>query len=181
MVRHAYAIPPVPRVPARRIASPGWKTLAAASIGFAILGWFGHARGAGEPPTVLDPASAYALRGDWHSLRGDWRSLEANRVLVHVSSGSREALGTALEEVEDLLRAARAGRRNVEVEIVANSSGLDLLRATASPHAQRIASLRREYSNLSLVACGQTLARLRERGQPTDLLPGTVIAPSALE
>jgi len=179
LVRHAYADPPMPRARPRGTAGPGWRTLAAASAAFAILGWLGNSWWSRAP--VLDPASAYALRGDWHALRSDWRSLEANRVLVHVSSGNREALGTALEEVEDLLRAARADRRNVEVEIVANSSGLDLLRATASPHAQRIASLRREYSNLGLVACGQTLARLRERGQPTDLLPGTVIAPSALE
>ncbi|MFY9314643.1 MAG: hypothetical protein WAO95_03680 [Burkholderiales bacterium] len=179
MVRYAHAVPPGPRERARRVARPGWKTLAAASIAFAILGWFGNAWWAGAP--ALDPASAYALRGDWHALRGDWRSLEANRVLVHVSSGNREALGTALGEVEDLLRSARADRRNVVVEIVANSSGLDLFRATASPHAQRIASLRREYANLSLVACGQTLARLRESGQPADLLPGIAVAPSALE
>lgn len=179
MLRHAYAVPPMPQERTRLAAWPGWKTLAAASVAFAVLGWFGNAWWAGAP--ALDPASAYALRGDWHALRGDWRSLEANRVLVHVSSGNREALGTALEEVEDLLRSARADRRNIEVEIVANSSGIDLLRAAASPHAQRIASLRREYSNLSLVACGQTLARLRESGKPVDLLPGTAVAPSALE
>lgn len=179
MVRHAYAVPPEPRERARRVAGPGWKTLAAASIAFAVLGWFGNAWWAGAP--ALDPASAYALRGDWHSLRGDWRSLESNRVLVHVSSGSPEALGTALDEVEDLLRSARAARRSIEVEIVANSSGLDLLRASASPYAQRIASLRREHSNLSLVACGQTLARRRASGQAVELLPGTKIAPSALE
>ena len=179
MVRHAYAVPPVPREGARRVAGPGWNTLAAASIAFAIIGWFGNAWWAGAP--ALDPASAYALRGDWHALRGDWRSLEANRVLVHVSSGGREALATALDEVEDLLRASRTGRRNIEVEVIANSAGLDLFRADGSPHAQRVAALRREYSNLSLVACGQTLERRRESGQPVELLTGTTVAPSALE
>jgi intracellular sulfur oxidation DsrE/DsrF family protein len=181
MVRHAYAVPSEPQGVVRRAARLGRTGLAAASIVFALLGWFGHAWWGGEAPAVRDPASAYALSGDWHALRSDWRSLEDNRVLVHVSSGTREALATALDEVEDLLRSARVERRNIEVEIVANSSGLDLLRATASPYAQRIATLRRTYANLSLVACGQTLERRRESGQPIDLLPGTLVAPSALE
>jgi intracellular sulfur oxidation DsrE/DsrF family protein len=181
LVRHAYAAPPVPRAPARGTGVQGWRTLAAASVAFAAFGWFGHAWWGGVSPPALDPASAYALRGDWHALRSDWRSLEGSRVLVHVSSGSREALHTALDEVEDLLRTARAAQRSIEVEIVANSSGLDLLSATASPHAQRVAALRRAYSNLSLVACGQTLERRRASGQPVELLPGTQIAPSALE
>lgn len=179
MVRHAYGVPPAP--PRRVTGHPGlrWPWLAAASVVFAITGWFGHAWWSGAP--ALDPASAYALRGDWHALRGDWRTLDNNRVLVHVSSGEREALVTALDEVEDLLRSARAARRTIEVEIVANSSGLDLLESNASPYAARIAALRREYPNLGLVACGRTIARRNARGLEVTLVPGTAIAPSALE
>jgi uncharacterized protein len=179
MVRHAYAVPPARPPRARPSAALGWKALAAAAVIFAAAGWFGHAWWAGGP--ALDPASAYALRGDWHALRGDWRTLDANRVLVHVSSGRREALAAALDEVEDLLRSARAARRSIEVEIVANSTGLDLLRADASPYAARIAALRREFPELGLVACGQTLERRRAGGQQVTLLPGTLIAPSALD
>ena len=179
MTRHAYAQAPVARTPSRRAAEPGWSALAAACVVFAAGGWFGHGWWSGA--LTLDPVSAYALRGDWHSLRGDWRSLESNRVLVHVSSGTREALGTALDEVEDLLRAARAARRGVEIEIVANSSGLDLFQASGSPYAPRVAALRSEYSNLSLVACGQTLERRRANGRPMELLTGTTVASSALE
>ena len=65
MVRRAYAVPPMPRERPRRAAGPGWKTLAAASVAFAVLGWFGHAWWGAAP--ALDPASAYALRGDWHA------------------------------------------------------------------------------------------------------------------
>lgn len=179
MVRHAYAVPPARRRAARETGGFGWRSIAAAAVAFAAAGWFGHAWWAGA--RTLDPASVYALRGDWHALRADWRTLDANRVLVHVSSGRREALATALDEVEDLLRSARAARRSVEVEIVANSTGLDLLRANASPYAARIAALRREFPELSLVACGQTLERRRAGGQQVTLLPGTVVAPSALD
>jgi intracellular sulfur oxidation DsrE/DsrF family protein len=165
-----------------------WPWLAAASVLAALAGWFGHAWWGDDVP--LDPVSAYALRGDrssvyalrgdWHKLRGDWRSLDNSRVLMHVSSGS-ESLATALEEIEDLLRSARAERRTIQVEIVANSSGLDLLAADASPYAVRLAALQREFPNLGLVACGQTIARRRARGEQVNLVPGTTIAPSALE
>jgi intracellular sulfur oxidation DsrE/DsrF family protein len=179
LVRHAYAVPPSRRRHVREAAAFGWRSVGAAALVFTAAGWFGHAWWQGEP--ALDPASAYALRGDWHTLRSDWRSLDGNRVLVHVSSGGREALGTALDEVEDLLRSARSERRSVEVEIVANSTGLDLLRADASPYAARIAALRREFPELGLVACGQTLERRRALGRQVTLLPGTAVAPSALD
>jgi len=178
MVRHAYAVPPARRRRAREATGIGWRSLAAA-VAFAAAGWLGHVWWSGEP--ALDPTSAYALRGDWHALRADWRKLDGNRVLVHVSTGSRAVLDTALDEVEDLLRSARAARRGVEVEIVANSAGLDLLSANASPYAARIAALRREFPALGLVACGRTLERRRNEGRPVTLVPGTVIAPSALE
>ena len=179
MMRHAYTEPPARR--RRPAARPGlrWPWLAAASIVFALGGWFGHGWWSGGP--ALDPTSAYALRGDWQSLRGDWRTLDGSRVLMHVSSGAQGALATALDEVEDLLRSARAKGRTIEVEIVANSSGLDLLEANASLYAARIAALRREYPNLGLVACGRTIARRNARGLEVTLVPGTAIAPSALE
>jgi intracellular sulfur oxidation DsrE/DsrF family protein len=69
----------------------------------------------------------------------------------------------------------------VSVEIVANSGGLDLLREGVSAHAGRIAGLRAAYPGLSLVACGQTARRLRESGTAVHLLPGTIMASSALD
>lgn len=177
-VRHAYAAPPA-RPRRARPAGFGWRSIAATAAAFAVLGWFGHAGWQAEP--ALDPASAYALRGDWHALRDDWRSLDGNRVLVHVSSRDAGVLRASLQEVEDLLRSARAARRSLEVEIVANRAGLDLLDADASPYAERIAALQREFPELGLVACGQTLERRRALGREITLLPGTAVAPSALE
>ena len=83
--------------------------------------------------------------------------------------------------MEDLLRAARIEERSIKVEIVANREGLDLLRARVSPYADRLAELRARYANLELVACGQTVRKLRERGASVELLPGTEVAPSALD
>lgn len=168
MVRGAYAN----LVPQRRAAPAvrGWRgwALAASLVASLALGWIAH--------SLLDAGQASDRRGA-AALRG----ISADRVLVHVSSGSRETMATALDEVEDLLRSARSAGRKIEVEIVANSSGLNLLRAKTSPHLTRVAALRRDYPNLSFVACHQTIERLREKGVAVDLLPGVQVAPSALD
>jgi intracellular sulfur oxidation DsrE/DsrF family protein len=177
-LRHAYASPPARGTSPRRAGKPGWMGLAAASALFALAGWFGHAQW--NQPPVLDSASAYALRGDWHSLRSDWGSLQGGKVLVHVSSAGREALGAALDEIEDLLRESSREHRSLEVEIVANGPGLDLFQASDTLLAPRLAAMRRDYPALSLVACRQTLERRRARGQPVELAPDVSLAPSAL-
>ena len=178
MVRHAYASPPVAGRPRRRRGSPGGLALVASSLLFALAGWFGHAEW--SRPPVLDAASAYALSGDWHSLRSDWGSLKDGKVLVHVSSGDRGALRSAVDEVEDLLRDAASGGRQLEVAIVANGPGLDLLRADDREFSTRLAALRRDFPSLGFVACGQTVNRRRAAGHAVDLVPGTVVATSAL-
>jgi intracellular sulfur oxidation DsrE/DsrF family protein len=178
MIRHSYAVPAAARAPRGPSKGPGWLAAAAASVTFAVAGWFGHA-GLSRPP-VLDAASAYALSGDWHSLRSDWGSLKEGKVLVHVSSAGREALTAAVDEIEDLLRDAKAAKRQLQVEIVANGPGLDLLSADDAALAGRLVALRRQYPQLGFVACNQTIERRRAAGKPVELVAGTVVAPSAL-
>jgi len=169
MLRSAYA----GAKPRRRGsgAAGHWRVwgLAAMLMASVAAGWLGHAlRDAGTGTAGVSGAAVL-------------RSVDADRILVHVSSGQRESLQTALDEVEDLLRGARSTGRTVEVEIVANSTGLDLLRVSASPYLGRVAALRREFPNLRFVACHQTIERLREHGVAVELLPGVQVAPSALD
>jgi len=170
MVRGAYA----GLAPARRGGAParGWRGwgLAALLVAGIAAGWAGHGLIRSGDGTALAGRGAAALH-----------EIAADHVLVHVSSGNRETLATALDEIEDLLRSARTAGRKIEVEIVANSTGLDLLRVKASPYLARVTELRREYPNLSFVACHQTIERLREHGVAVELIPGVQVAPSALD
>lgn len=180
MVHRAYAMPPAPPARVRRAAAcRPWRSAAAALFAAVagIAGWFAHTHWEGE--AARDPVSAYVLRGDWKAVRSDWRSLEANQVLVHVSSNAN--LTGALDEIERFLRAARSAQRRVEVEIVANSTGIELLDANLPAYAARVAALRRQFPELRLVACAQTLARQHAEGKQVVLLPGTVVAVSALD
>lgn len=106
---------------------------------------------------------------------------DSAHVILHLAAWDAERARNALDDAEGLLRAARDSGRPIAVELVANRSGLDLLRSDVSPHAQRIAALRDAHPNFELIACGQTVERLRERGIEVRLLPGTRIAGSALD
>jgi len=170
LVRGAYAAPPQ----APRLSVAGgrrWTAIAALCLVSAGAGWLLHTAFA---PGVSETEAALA---EGASLR----EVSNERVVLHVSSSRRATLQTALDDVEEVLRAAAQRGRRIEIEIVANSSGLELLRAEISPFPARIASLRAQYSNLTLVACNQTIDRLREKGVTVLLLPGVQIAPTALD
>jgi len=70
--------------------------------------------------------------------------------------------------------------RTMQLEVIANSHGRDLLRAGQSPYAERIARMSRRHANLQWVACGQTIARITGEGQKVELLPAARTAPSAI-
>lgn len=170
LVQRAYAVPP--QAPRHGVAGGRrWAAIAALCLVSAGAGWLGHAAFA---PGVSETEAALT---EGASLR----EVSNERVVLHVSSSRRETLQTALDDVEEVLRASAQRGRRIEIEIVANSSGLELLRADTSPFPARIASLRAAYSNLTLVACNQTIDRLREKGVTVHLLPGVQSAPTALD
>lgn len=161
-VRHAYAEPPA--APSHARPTPAWRALATALLvaGAALAGWTARDR-------ALESASPASRHAD------------SGHVILHLADREAARAETVLDDAEGLLLAARESGRPMVVELVANAGGLDLLRAGVSPHADRIARLRAEHANFTLIACGQTIERLRERGIEVRLLPGTRVASSALD
>jgi intracellular sulfur oxidation DsrE/DsrF family protein len=104
-----------------------------------------------------------------------------DRVLLHVSSSAPERVAAMLDETEGMLAAARRAGRPLAVEVLANSTGIDVLRADGSAAATRLAALHTEYPNLTLMACAQTIERLREKGVTVRLVPQAEVATSALD
>jgi intracellular sulfur oxidation DsrE/DsrF family protein len=141
----------------------GWAHVAGLALVFALAGWLGHA--------ALERGPAVA----------ELYGASADRILVHVASSRGEVVDSALQEVEDYLRDARAAGRRVQVEIVANNTGMDILRVDTSAYAKRLERLRTAYPNLTYIACNQTADRLREKGIAVELLPGVHVAPTALD
>jgi len=161
MVKGAYA-----DARPRRTALPanrrGWALVAGLALVFALAGWLVH--------DATERTGAVELHG-----------IAARGLVVHLASSRGEVVDTALQEVEDYLHEARAAGRKVHVEIVANQTGLDILRAGKSRYAKRLEELRAKYPNLTYIACHQTADRLRENGVQVKLLPGVRYATTALD
>lgn len=184
LVRHAYADAQVdvqPRDAHRRPALSTRPTAWAAGLallGLGIsLGWLARA------PADVTAAAPLATRAAATSVAADGKSdhPDATRIVLHLSAAGDAQGRAVLDHAEGLLEAAHAASRPVVVEIVANGGGLDLLREGTSTQAPRLRALRQAYPELALVACGQTVQRLRESGVEVHLLPGTQTATSALD
>ena len=179
MVRLAYAEPPVsagrkfPAVPRRqlmqRCAFGCLIMVAGLSGGWALRSLESPAvAGVSVPATGGFQAVSLA------------READPNRVMLHLDSAVPERMEAALDRAEQLLDEAEREGRAMQLEIVANSHGINLMRAGVSPHAARMAQMTQRHANLHWVACSQTIARFTGEGQHVELLPTARAAPTAI-
>ena len=108
------------------------------------------------------------------------READPNRVILHLDNDAPAKMVAALDQVERLLDEAQRQGRTMQLEVISNSHGIDLLREGVSPYAERIAHLKRLHANLQWVACGQSVARFTKEGQQVKLLPYVRVAPTAI-
>ena len=104
---------------------------------------------------------------------------EPQNIILHIDSAEVEKQQQALDYAEYLLNDYK--EKNIAVEVIANSAGIDLFRAGASPYQQRLETLLSNYDNLRLIACSRALARLQERGEKPVLIPQAHIGSTALD
>jgi intracellular sulfur oxidation DsrE/DsrF family protein len=105
----------------------------------------------------------------------------SDNIVVHVDTASPVVFERALNQVEGILANARSEGRPVQLRLAANSNGLDLFRVSTSPFADRIRELQRNYTNLTLIGCGQSIRKLKERQQDVKLLPNVTVVPAVLD
>lgn len=170
MVRAGYREPPVSRS-AKQLARPawGWQAMAASLILVVGLGAGWITRG-----VVADP-----LQAQMASLKGV--QADPARLLLHVDSGDPEHFARLLGKTQAMLDEAKHEGHALQVAVIVNSGGIDMLRAVTSRHAERIHALQAAYPNLSFIGCRNTLKRLQEGGHDVRLLPGVEEAPAAIE
>lgn len=174
MVRGAYAeVRPAPA----RAPSMGGALRQALAAGLLLAlgaggGWLARDIGAGSDATVERLAG---LPEGYRAVSLATR-VDPDKIVLHLDSGDSARLAASLEIAERLLRQRGADAR---VEVVVNSYGLDLLRLE-TPHRQVIERLAEEHANLSFVACGQTIARLKREGVEARLIPQAGVASSAI-
>jgi intracellular sulfur oxidation DsrE/DsrF family protein len=106
----------------------------------------------------------------------------SGRVVLHLVSGEPADIEKALRKAEQLAAARdRAGSGIIEVEVIANGPGIRVMQAGDARFSARVAGMREQHKNIRLVACNETMNRMRERGVAVTLLPDVVVVPSAIE
>ncbi len=183
MVKLAYAEPPSAR-PAtvahtrnritQRCAMGCLVLFAGLAAGWMLRGWEATNLAVAMPGSSLT-AHDVALRQV--SLA---QTPDPDRVMLHLDSAAPGKMLAVLDEADRLLDEAGRQGRVMQLEVLANSHGLTLLRAGYSPYAERIARMQQRHANLQWVACGQSIARFTAEGQKVELLPAAHTAPTAI-
>lgn len=104
-----------------------------------------------------------------------------NKILIHINAMDKTRISRALNDTEQLLDNAKKSGHTLKVEVVANESGLGMLRK-GSPYADRIRQIKANHKNVSFLACGVAMetARLKE-GHPIKLISEAHKIHAALE
>lgn len=175
MVKHAYD-GVEPSQPAKWEASRNWGVRALAAsllLGLGgMIGWTMHPSGSILPSTLANSGQFIQA-----SLASESKE---NRIILHLDSDKPERMAAVLDYADQILDNASKEGVNAQLEIVANSYGLNLLRAGYTPHLARINALAGKHANLSFIACGQTVARFKREGQDVQLIEQAKMAPSAI-
>jgi len=178
MVRLAYAEPPVSRGWGVAPAVPRRQFMQRCAFGCLILlaglsgGWALHgleSQAMTVAPTLMHASPGFVNSGFQTASLAN--AADPNRVILHIDSAAPDKMRAVLDQAERFLDEAERQGRSVQLEIIANSHGLGLLRAGISPYADRIAHMRQRHASLQFVACSQSIARFKNEGQNVVLLP----------
>jgi intracellular sulfur oxidation DsrE/DsrF family protein len=98
---------------------------------------------------------------------------QPSRVLVHLNDNDPSVAFEVLDDLERMLADFDQRGEDVQIEVIANGDGLDLVRADTTPISEEITRLIQKYPNLTVAACRSTIDQLWEDyGVMVDLIPG---------
>ena len=179
MLRHAYQQPGyvnADSLPKRRDWSRYAQTLAASLFLLLLGGIFGW-----NISEKHDATKYHKVLSLFQIIQNNDIKQEPGKIIVQVSDANPLRLKTALDETESLLKSYRQTGQNLKMEIIANGGGLDLLRSDVTQYKERISMLQKEYPNLDVVGCNQSITELQKKGIAVKLLPNIRVASSALD
>lgn len=176
-VQLAYANPPGEIKSTKAIPTNSRLAIAASFIMLAfglIGGWFmGNSAVTPDRMVLLDPqgrgqAPATANSGE-------------TRIVFHLTNPDQTLAGELLNDVEQMLTAYEKDNKLLRVEIVSHGEGMDLLREKLSQHKSRISQMANRFTNLTFVACQNTIQRMSiDQGVEITVLPEAQIIDSGV-
>jgi intracellular sulfur oxidation DsrE/DsrF family protein len=95
---------------------------------------------------------------------------QAQHLILHIGVSDEAQFNAVLQKARQVLDDYSA--QGVQVEVVTNAGGLDLVRTASSHYQDSIRQLIDNYDNVRFIACSKGLQRLREQGQDVHLIKG---------
>ncbi len=92
------------------------------------------------------------------------------KYIIHINKHDDDMFKKTLNKIESLLTSNEQMNNQLELEIVANAGGLDLLRVGATPYTHKIQQLIKDYPNIKFIACANAIERLQEQGMQPNLI-----------
>ena len=106
---------------------------------------------------------------------------DPGKVILHLDSGTPGKFKSVLDYADALLTKAERQGKPIQLEIIANNRGLDLLRADLTPFAGRIQHMSEQHTNLNFIACGQSVTRFTREGEEVMLIPQARVTSTAVD
>ena len=108
-------------------------------------------------------------------------SAQSSKVILHISSSEPAKLNYTLEQVSAIINKYSRHHMDFEIEVVANASGIDLLRDDVSPYKKQIMDVMDRYQNVRFIACNNAIDRLRLQGIEPRLINRTQTGVTAVD
>ena len=138
----------------------GWSTgifSVAASILVLVAtftaGWLGHSYQSGEEQLAMATVES-----------------ESRHVILHIGKSDDAQFSALLDRAKQMLDAYTVA--GIQVEVVTNAGGLDMVRTAESHHVETIRAMIAHYDNVRFIACSKGLNRLRQQGKDVELIQG---------
>jgi intracellular sulfur oxidation DsrE/DsrF family protein len=178
VIQHAYSLPPLLDRTTLSQIRPRTKQFQALAACLLLLiggisGWMTHSWTGSQNRHEMTAIIQSAPNSD--------AIADTRKIIVHVSTSNPMKLKTALDETEGLLENYRRANHQIQVELIANKRGVDLLRSDVSAYKGRILMMQDKYPNLNFLVCGKTIGKLKNNGESVQLLPHTGVASSAAD
>jgi len=106
-----------------------------------------------------------------------------HRVALHVDQNDPAVMNLVLNNAKNLMEYYESKNEEAEIEIVAYSGGLHMLRADTSPVKDRIKQMAeaKSFAKITFAACNNTKQGMEKReGHAITLLPQATLVPSGV-
>jgi uncharacterized protein len=104
-----------------------------------------------------------------------------HRLALHVDQSDISQMNMALGNASNVLEHYKSRNEDVEIEIVAYSQGLHMLRNDSSPVKERIKALHEKDPRIVFSACENTKRRMeKQEGRKIELLAEATMVPSGV-